>query len=312
LSHAVFLQRRVKEKKEKNDEVFDAAKFRQSAVQLDAPAEKRGKPRPPTIIEQLVQSRPSPQPSSFPSSSGTHYPTEQARYGVPYRNQSSHGSTYPASYGARNPYEQYPSQANAYGYGAPHGYPPQSHYGAQQYGTHQYDAHPLPVPPPVRSTNLLESGQDKLSLPNPFSPPAPNTVSPHYSSYTSSVSTMRSPPTSASNHAPPTTEDSDAPPAYEVTTKFRDFKADVKARPGLTVTNTAANSPSDALSPTSQTPTDADGSVPSALSSHLAPATATVTTSRSGAANKALPTRPLSDTSAITTVYDLNDAYGGM
>ncbi|KAJ3563038.1 hypothetical protein NP233_g9200 [Leucocoprinus birnbaumii] len=308
---AVFLfLRRAKEKKERNEKAFDASKFRQSAVMLEDPAEKRSKPRPPTMIEQLAQHRPSPAPSSYPPSGNPGYRPEQARYASPYGSAAPpapYGPTYPgAAYGAQAAYGQYSLPQNAYvAYGHHHGYPPQPQY---QYGAQQYGAYASSVPSSTTQPSVSGAGQDNLVLPNPFASlpsPVSETVPTHYSSNASSTSTTRDLTHSAQN----STEAADAPPAYEPTSKFADYKADKKPKPAPSVSN-AASSSSGAATSTSQSPINASDPAPSAESPALLSATGPLARARTG--DKALPSRPLSGTSAITTVYDANDAYGGM
>ncbi|KAF5361773.1 hypothetical protein D9756_002167 [Leucocoprinus leucothites] len=310
---AVFLfLRRAKEKKERNEKAFDASKFRQSAVMLEDPVEKRPKPRPPTMIEQLAQHRPSPAPSGYPPSGSSRYPAEQARYGSPYASPSPYGPAYPgAAYGAPNAYGQYSLPSNAYpAYENHHGYPPQPqyHYGAQQYG-----AYPV-VTTSTRQPGSSEAEQANLVLPNPFaSSPSPvsETAPTHYSSNASSTSTARDLTHSASS-VHNSAEDTDAPPAYEPTGKFADYKADVKSKLTPPVSNVAGSS-SGATTSTSQAPMNTSDPTPYAASTDSPTLTSAAGTSaRLGPGDQTLPSRPLSGTSAITTVYDANDAYGGM
>ncbi|KXN91108.1 hypothetical protein AN958_02884 [Leucoagaricus sp. SymC.cos] len=289
---ALFLfLRRMRGKKDRNEEAFNVTKFRQSAVILDGPAEKRNKPRPPTMIEPLSQSRQASQAGNYTSPSDARYGTPEA----PHPGQNSYDSAYPGAYGTQPAYEQYPPPPNPYGY-VNHEYPPQPQYPPQPHcDAQQYGAYASPVLTPVHPPDFLESGQDAPVLPNPFvSSPSfiSETVPKHYSSNASTTSTARD--LTHSSHARSLTEDNEAPPAYETTTGFADYKPDVKARPGSSsATNSASGSGSSGVVvSSSQTPTTASASAAGA-------------STRTRPADTALSSRPLSGTSAITIVYDI-------
>jgi hypothetical protein len=156
-------------------------------------------------------------------------------------------------------------------------------------------------------------------LPNPFAASPSQVLETrltHSSFGASSTSTAPDPrPTTFSSQSQESEEDADTPPPYESTGGFADYRPDVKATlPGLAVTNWGDSGTSGAQAASaSQTPN-------TARAVDSTPQTSKSTSSGSGsspapgpsAGEKSHPWRPLSVTSAISTVYDTHDAYGGM
>ncbi|KAF9454457.1 hypothetical protein P691DRAFT_808598 [Macrolepiota fuliginosa MF-IS2] len=288
---ALFLfLRRTRERKEDHAEAFNAAKFRRSAILLEEPAEKYHKPRPPTMIEQHVRNSPAPQSRQYS-------PPRSA----PYGDHAHYNASYTGASEAQAPYGQYPPLSNGYGYGDPHGYPPRPHYPPHsQYNTQQYSAYP-----PAPSPNSFASGQESLALPNPFDSAVETPVQAHYTHNTSSPTVARDLTQSISTgHDRVPVEDSDAPPAYEATSSSAGYKPDVKAKPSPSVMN-----PGESSNATASTP---QASMPTVTSGSLSIPSSTPTTPSPTTTDRAHPSRRLSGTSAITTVYDPQDAYGGM
>ncbi|KAF5379521.1 hypothetical protein D9615_006501 [Tricholomella constricta] len=309
-----FLVRRYRRKSE-DALAFNASKFRRSALLLDdppAPPEKsqmqqQPRPRPPSMIERHIQG-----PAVPPASAAVPY-GEHAPYSAdPYGQYAASAAQYNVGmYGAdgqvtRDPYaDVYGSNLSGATYGQHAAYGAQStQYHHQQQYPQQQAYHnsfsPGQVLPPNRTPAPAADGP----LPNPFAntattasaalaaartaasagSPVPSSRSYFSGSSVDSANT----PAPQSPTAPTTagspyirrqpTQSGGAPPAYEPDAQYADVQRDVKVAPSASVATNDARSNAGA-------------------STNVSNGTAVAGTKR--------PT-------SSYTVYDAEDAYGGM